>query len=133
MLRLTEVRLGLNHREAELKAAILRALGVPEPEMLGYRMRRRGYDARKSGEVLFVYTLDVEVKDEAALLKRFHHSHHITHAPDETYRYPVRAPANLKTRPVVIGTGPGGLFAALSLARMGFRPIILERGKIVRE
>src|SRR3990172_2502350 len=133
MLRLTEIKLDLDQSAAALKTAILRTLGIPEPELLGYRKRRRGYDARKSGEIRFVYTLDVEVKDEAALLKRFHHSHHITHAPDETYRYPLRAPANLKTRPVVIGTGPCGIFAGLSLARMGFKPIILERGKIVRE
>ncbi|GAB4509244.1 MAG: NAD(P)/FAD-dependent oxidoreductase [Sulfuricaulis sp.] len=133
MLRLTEVRLGLNHHETELKAAILRVLEIPEPELLDYRIRRRGYDARKSGEVLFVYTLDVEVGDEATLLMRLHHSHHITRAPDETYRYPTRAPTDLKTRPVVIGTGPCGIFAGLSLARMGFKPIILERGKIVRE
>jgi hypothetical protein len=133
VLRLTEIKLDLDHSEAALKAAILRALGIPEPELLGWHARRRGYDARKSGEISFVYTLDVEVRDEAALLKRLHHGHHVTHVPDETYRYPVRAPANLKTRPVVIGTGPCGLFAGLSLARMGFRPIILERGKIVRE
>ncbi|MCR4346215.1 MAG: hypothetical protein NUV55_03260 [Sulfuricaulis sp.] len=133
MLRLTEVKLGLNHREDELKAAILRMLGIPEPELLDYRMRRRGYDARQSGEVLFVYTLDVEVKDEAALLKRFHGSRHLARAPDEIYRYPVQAPTNNKMRPVVIGTGPCGIFAGLSLARMGFKPIILERGKNVRE
>ncbi len=133
VLRLTEIKLDLDHPEAALKTAILRTLGIPEPELLGYRIRRRGYDARKSGEVVFVYTLDVEVKDEAALLKKFHHSHHITKAPDETYHYPAHAPANLKARPVVIGTGPCGIFAGLSLARMGFKPIILERGKIVRE
>ena len=92
MLRLTEVRLGLDHRETELKAVILRTLGIPEPELRGWHIRRRGYDARKSGEILFVYTLDVEVEDEAALLKKFHRSHHITRAPDETYHYPVRAP-----------------------------------------
>src|SRR3989344_4634241 len=133
MLRFTEIRLGLDHGEADLKDAILRALGIPEPELLGWHVRRRGYDARKSGEVVFVYTLDVEVRDEAALLKRLHGNHRITHAPDETYHYPVQAPTNIKTRPVVIGTGPCGLFAGLSLARMGFRPIILERGKSVRE
>ena len=133
MLRLTEVKLGLNHREDELKAEILRTLGIPEPELLGYRMHRRGYDARQSGEVLFVYTLDIEIKDEAALLKRFHGSRHIAPTPDETYRYPVQAPTNFKARPVVIGTGPCGIFAGLSLARMGFKPIILERGKSVRE
>ncbi|MCR4302305.1 MAG: hypothetical protein NUV51_11895, partial [Sulfuricaulis sp.] len=109
MLRLTEVKLGLNHREDELKAAIQRMLGIPEPELLGYRLRRRGYDARNSGEVRFVYTLDVEVKDEASLLKRFHGSRHLTRAPDEIYHYPVQAPTNNKLRPVVIGTGPCGI------------------------
>src|SRR3989344_4264235 len=133
MLRLTEVRLGLNHREAELKAAILRALGISEPELLGYHVRRRGYDARKASEVVFVYTPDAEVKAEPALLARFKHSQHIRKAPDETYHYPVQAPTHAKTRPVVIGTGPCGLFAGLSLARMGFRPLILERGKDVRD
>jgi uncharacterized FAD-dependent dehydrogenase len=133
MLRLTEIRLGLDHGEAELKAAILRALKISEAELLGYHVRRRGYDARKASDVVFVYTLDAEVRDEPALLARFKHSPHIRQAPDETYRYPVQAPANLGTRPVIIGTGPCGLFAGLSLARMGFRPLILERGKEVRE
>ncbi|MEK7206606.1 MAG: NAD(P)/FAD-dependent oxidoreductase [Pseudomonadota bacterium] len=133
MLRLTEVKLGLGHSEADLKATILSTLGISEPELLGYHIRRRGYDARKSDEIAFVYTLDVEVRDEAALLQRFPHGQHIRKAPDETYLYPVQAPANLKTRPVVIGTGPCGLFAGLALARMGFKPIVLERGKGARE
>jgi uncharacterized FAD-dependent dehydrogenase len=133
VLRLTEIKLDLDHSEAALRNAILRALGIAEPELLGYRVRRRGYDARKSGEILFVYTLDAEVRDETALLEKFRHSHRIARAPDETYHYPVQAPADVSTRPVVIGTGPCGLFAGLSLARMGFRPILLERGKIVRE
>ncbi|MGA9031644.1 MAG: NAD(P)/FAD-dependent oxidoreductase [Sulfuricaulis sp.] len=133
MLRLTEIRLGLDHRESELKAAILCALGISEPELLGYHVHRRGYDARKSGQVVFVYTLDAEIKDEPGLLARFRHSQHIRQAPDETYHYPVQAPANFGKRPVVIGTGPCGLFAGLSLARMGFKPLILERGKEVRE
>jgi uncharacterized FAD-dependent dehydrogenase len=133
VLRLTEIKLDLDHPEAALKTAILRALGISEPELLGYHVRRRGYDARKSGQVVFVYTLDAEVKDEPALLARFRHSQHIRKAPDETYYYPVQAPANFGKRPVVIGTGPCGLFAGLSLARMGFKPLILERGKEVRE
>jgi hypothetical protein len=133
MLRLAEIRLDLNHPEAALKTAILKTLQIPEQQLLGFWVRRRGYDARKSGEVVFVYTLDAEVRDEAALLARFKHSQHIRKAPDEIYHYPAQAPANIKTRPVVIGTGPCGLFAGLSLARMGFRPLILERGKDVRE
>lgn len=133
MLRLTEVKLSLDHSETELKAVILRTLGIPEHELLGFLIRRRSYDARQSGEIMFVYTLDVETNNEATLLQRFRHSRHVMPAPDETYRYPVQAHANIKRRPVIIGTGPCGIFAGLSLARMGFKPIILERGKAVRQ
>ena len=72
MLRLTEIRLGLEHTEAELRAAMLRALGIAEAELVAWHVRRRGYDARRSGEIVFVYTLDVEVRDEAALLAKLH-------------------------------------------------------------
>jgi hypothetical protein len=133
MLRLTEVRQPLDHDAAALRDAILRALGIAADELLAYHVRRRGYDARTGGGIRFVYTLDVETRDEAGLLKRFRGSRHLGPAPDETYRYPVTAPARARTRPVVIGSGPCGLFAALALARMGFEPIVLERGRIVRE
>jgi uncharacterized FAD-dependent dehydrogenase len=101
--------------------------------LLGYRARRRGHDARKPGVIAFVYTLDVEVRNEAALLTKFRGSPHIGPAPDETYRYPVQAAAPPITRPVVIGSGPCGVFAGLSLARMGLKPLILERGRSVRQ
>ena len=93
VLRLTEIKLDLDHSEAALRNAILRALGIPEPELLGYRVRRRGYDARKSGEILFVYTLDAEVRDETALLEKFRHSHRIARAPDE--KRTLHAPAEI--------------------------------------
>ncbi len=133
MLRLTEIRLAFDHGADALTTAILQTLAIPAADLIGYTVRRRGYDARQAGELRFVYTLDVEVRDEAALLKKFRHGRHVAKTPDETYYYPVRAPENVRTRPVVIGTGPCGVFAGLSLARMGFRPILLERGRRVRE
>ncbi len=132
MLRLTEIKLDLDHDEAALRAAILRVLAVPETALMVYRIRRRGYDAR-GGVTRFVYTLDVTVHDEQRLLKKFDRNPRVAPAPDETYRYPTQAGGVPRSRPVVIGTGPCGLFAALSLARMGLKPLVLERGRAVRQ
>jgi uncharacterized FAD-dependent dehydrogenase len=131
MLRLTEIRLPLDHPQEDLKAAILKRLGIAASELLSFSLFRRGYDARKRNAIVLVYTVDVEVKNEAAQLKK--NLPHIASAPDMSYRVVAQAPQGLSERPVVIGTGPCGIFAGLLLAQMGFRPIILERGKAVRE
>ncbi|MEC5396369.1 NAD(P)/FAD-dependent oxidoreductase [Uliginosibacterium sp. H1] len=133
MLRLTEVRLPLDHPEDALPAAILKRLGVPAQDLLGFTVFRRGYDARKPSAIILTYTLDVTLKDEAAVLKRLAGDRHVTVAPDTGYKFVAQAPAGFSKRPVVIGFGPCGIFAALLLAQMGFRPIVLERGKAVRE
>ncbi|MGH8808420.1 MAG: NAD(P)/FAD-dependent oxidoreductase [Noviherbaspirillum sp.] len=133
MLRLTNVILSLDHSEADLPAAILARLKISADEMVGYTIFRRGYDARKRSAITLVYTIDVEVKNEESLLARMSGVPHVGPAPDTSYKFVGRAPANLPKRPVVIGFGPCGIFAALILAQMGFRPIILERGKVVRE
>ncbi|TAK92611.1 MAG: NAD(P)/FAD-dependent oxidoreductase [Burkholderiaceae bacterium] len=133
MLRLTEVQLPLDHDEAALPAAILARLQIAAAELTGFIVFRRGYDARKKSNIHLVYTLDVEVRNEAQLLERHHGNPHIKPTPDTSYKFVTQAPANLKSRPVVIGTGPCGIFAGLLLAQMGFRPILLERGKPVRE
>jgi hypothetical protein len=131
MLRLTEIRLPLDHPADALQAAILQRLGIAAPALKRYALFRRGYDARKKNAIVFVYTVDVEVENEAALLKK--KLPHVALAPDMAYRYVAHAPADLQERPVVIGLGPCGIFAGLLLAQMGFKPIILERGKAVRE
>jgi len=133
MLRLTEVKLPLDHAEGELKAAILRRLGMGTDRLRGFSIFRRGFDARKPARILFVYTLDVDVENEAAILAKFRNDPHVKPAPDTSYHFVAQAPEGFSRRPVVIGTGPCGLFAGLILAQMGFKPIILERGKAVRE
>ncbi|HEU0219573.1 MAG TPA: NAD(P)/FAD-dependent oxidoreductase [Gallionella sp.] len=191
MLRLTEIKLPLAHAEGEIKAAILKRLGIADDELISHVVFKRGVDARKKSHVLFIYTLDVELRNEAAILERFKNDPHIKPAPDTTYHFVTHAPSGFiskvkqggdeqttqKTnvsayanfacevkperaaaatvhsarqgvseeanavpsmkwkpkRPVVIGMGPAGLFAGLLLAQMGFRPLILERGKAVRE
>ena len=132
MLRLTELKLPLDHPETELEAALLERLGVAAADLVAFSVFRRAVDARKKSAIALIYTLDIEVRDEKALLRRLKGDRNVSVAPDMDYRFVTRAPADA-ARPVIIGTGPCGLLAALVLAQMGFRPIILERGKVVRE
>jgi uncharacterized FAD-dependent dehydrogenase len=133
MLRLTELKLPLDHSEPELRSAILERLNIRSEALVGYTVFRRAWDARKRSAVALIYTIDVQVKDEASMLRGRSGQRHIARTPDTSYRFPARAPSQLSSRPVVIGAGPCGLFAALTLAQMGFRPVIIERGKVVRE
>ncbi len=133
MLRITEIKLPLDHAPEELQAALLHKLGIPAGDLIGFTIYRRGFDARKKNEIFLVYTLDAEVENEAKLLTKFADDHRVNLKPDMTYQFVAHAPAELKSRPVVIGMGPCGFMAALTLAQMGFKPIVLERGKAVRE
>jgi uncharacterized FAD-dependent dehydrogenase len=133
MLRITEIKLPLTHEQGEIKAALLKKLGIPEAELTEFSIFKRGVDARKANAILLVYSLDVSLKDEARVLVRFKHDPHVRPAPDTSYHFVAHAPAALKERPVVVGFGPAGIFAALILAQSGFRPLVLERGKAVRE
>jgi len=133
MLRLTELKLPLNHPDEALEPALLQRLHIAKTDLLSWQIIRRGHDARKRTAILLIYTIDFAVKDEAALLRRHPGDRHLGPAPDTRYQFVARAPENSPNRPVVIGAGPCGLMAGLILAQMGFRPIILERGKIVRE
>jgi hypothetical protein len=137
MLRLTELRLPLDHPEGAIEAAVRARLGLAAGELRRVQVARRAWDARKKSDIHLVYSVDIEVADEPALLRRAARDRTLARTlapkPDATYRHVARAPAAGWRRPVVIGTGPCGLFAALILAEMGFRPIILDRGKVVRE
>ena len=133
MLRLTEIKLPLIHAEGEIRTAIIKRLGIADDELISYVVFKRGVDARKKSNIQFTCTLDVAVRDETAILERFNNDPHVSIAPDTSYHFVAQAPQNLTSRPIVIGMGPAGLFAGLILAQMGFRPLILERGKAVRE
>ena len=133
MLRLTDIKLSLDHPKSELEAAILKKLGIQPEDLLGYSVFKRSYDARRKNDIKLIYTLTVEVKHEKEILRRKHKDNTIRLAPDTGYKFVTQAPENLRQRPVVVGSGPCGLFAGLVLAQMGFDPIILERGKPVRE
>ncbi|SBT06754.1 conserved hypothetical protein [Candidatus Propionivibrio aalborgensis] len=139
MLRITDLRLPLEHPPEALKAAAARRLGLPETAIRSISVFKRSHDARKKYALSFIYTVDVEVgvvsesedDNDAALLDKFADDQKIRPTPDTSYHFVAKA--HLATRPVIIGFGPAGIFAALVLAQMGFRPLVLERGKAVRE
>jgi len=133
MLRLTELKLPLDHAPQDLEAAVRERLGVAPGDLFGFEVVRRAHDARRKAQILTVYSVDATVRDEAEVLKRLAGDIRVQLAPDTTYRPVAHAPADLTRRPIVIGAGPCGLFAGLILAEMGFKPIILDRGKVVRE
>jgi uncharacterized protein len=149
MLRLTELRLPLDHADDALRPAVLARLGLAEADLRQLHVARRGYDARRKSAIELVYTVDVDLDpdrlSDTALLARHAGDHHLKPAPDTAYRPVAEMPEDFwppvsrqgtgagPHRPVVVGFGPCGLFAALILAQMGLRPIVLERGKAVRE
>ncbi len=137
MLRITELRLPLDHAEAALRLAVVARLGVADADLLSFQVFRRAWDARRKSAILLIYTIDCEVRDEVAVLAAHPGDPHLKPAPDTRYRFVGHAPADFsaqqRPRPVVVGFGPCGIFAALVLAQMGLRPIVLERGREVRQ
>ena len=137
MIRLNELRLSIDHAPEDLEAVICKKLAILAKDLIRYEVFKRSYDARKNNILSFIYTLDLSVKDEEAVLKRLAHDPHIRLSPDTRYHFVAHFDSHIKPqsalRPVVIGFGPCGIFAALTLAQMGLKPIVLERGKPVRE
>jgi uncharacterized FAD-dependent dehydrogenase len=137
MLRIAGLRLPLEHDDAALRAAIVARLRIHDAQLRAFTVHKKSWDARKKSAIAWVYTVDCEVGDEEKLLGRNAKDAHVSRTPDMRYRPLGHAPegffAGDRPRPVVVGFGPCGIFAALVLAQMGLRPIVLERGKRVRE
>jgi uncharacterized FAD-dependent dehydrogenase len=138
MLRLSEIRLPLNHDDGELSAYIVKKLDIAPAQLLGFTIFKRSYDARNKN-ISLDYLLDVELSPELekALLEKFSGQRFIRPSPDTSYHFVAQAKANFpakeQQRPIVIGFGPCGILAALILAQMGLKPIVLERGQEVRQ
>lgn len=133
MLRLTEIKLPLDHADDAIEKAILSKLAITKDDLIEFTVFKRGYDARKKSNIFLIYTLDITTDKESVLLEKFTKDPHVKATPDMEYKFVAQAPKKLKHRPVVIGMGPCGLFVGLVLAQMGFNPIILERGKEVKK
>src|SRR3954471_19384416 len=140
MLRITELRLPLAHAQDALRPAIVARLGVRDADLASFTVFKRSYDARKKTAIVLIYTVDCALAvDESAVLARWAGDPHVRVSPDTNYRFVGQAAdgffegTSARRRPVVVGFGPCGIFAALILAQMGLRPIVLERGKEVRE
>jgi len=131
MIRLTELRLPLDHSDDALREAILQRLCVPSEALTAFTIARRGYDARKRGRIMLIYSVDCAVEDEDAVLAAHENTVSVMPTPEISYKALSAEPGPL--RPVVIGAGPCGVMAALVLAQAGLKPIVIERGKIVRE
>ncbi len=137
VLRLSELKLPLDHPQEAVEAAILQRLRISADQLISYKLVKRSIDARRHQRIQLIYSVDVAVQAEPALLRRHSSNQRIRKAPDTRYRFATKAPKAFPSqeceRPVVVGAGPCGYFAALLLAQMGFRPLLLERGQAVKE
>ncbi len=134
MIRISELKLPLNHPEPALREAILARLGIANSDLVDFTVFKRSYDARKKSAIVLIYAIDVEVRNEAAVLARLGKDQYVGPSPDTSYQFVTTGkPAPGTPRPVVVGMGPCGMFVALILAQMGLNPLVLERGKVVRE
>ncbi|MDN5322475.1 MAG: uncharacterized protein PWQ67_929 [Clostridia bacterium] len=130
MLRVTGIKIAITKNQQEsIKRELIRRLKISPEELVNYRIFKQSIDARKSNMIYLVYTVDVEVANENKVLKRCNNEVKIT--PDLDYKYVQPGTVTLYNRPIIVGTGPAGLFCGLVLAQMGYKPVLLERGKDV--
>lgn len=131
ILRIHQIKLEIDEDERKLKAAAATKLGINEKDILNIEIARKSIDARNKNRIFFVYSIDVKLRDEGEFMLK--ENRDIQKIDKITYSIPPMGDKPLKSRPIIIGSGPAGLFAGLILAKAGFSPLILERGKPVEE
>jgi len=133
MIRIHQIKLKPDHTQKELELKLLRLLRINESELLSYHVRKQSLDARKKPDIFYSYTVDARIRDEAALPKRIQADKNFSFVTEAPYQFPASGTAGLKNRPVIVGSGPAGLFCAYMLAANGYRPLLIERGAPVEE
>lgn len=131
MIRISQIKLPVDHDDQALLQAAARELKLPSEKIERLTIQKKSIDARKK-PISYVYTVDVKVKGEEKLLKKLH-NRNVTRTEKKRYQFPEPGSERLEHRPVIVGTGPAGLFCGLMLARSGYRPILLERGETARK
>lgn len=131
MIRITQIKLKMEHTEEDLKKQIAKLLRILEEELVSYTILKKSIDARKKKDIFYVYNIEAKVADEKNVMKRIYNVN-ITISDKPKYQYTPSGQEEMKHRPVIIGCGPAGLFCALMLARNGYNPIVIERGDEVQ-
>ncbi|OYO43082.1 FAD-dependent oxidoreductase, partial [Lachnotalea glycerini] len=132
MIRIQQIKLNPGHTKEELITKASKALRIKQDLIKEYNIIKQSIDARKKSEIKLIYTIDVTVDNETEVLKHVH-DNNITASKEIPYRFPNTGEKSLSKRPIIIGSGPAGLFCALLLSENGFCPILLERGECVEE
>ncbi len=128
MIRIEQLKLPVPHETEALRYKILKTLRIKEADLVSYEIRRASLDARRKPELYHIYTVDVHAKNEKQILKKIKNRQISYKEKEPAYKNVPVGMGKLPCRPVIIGTGPAGLFCGYELARMGYRPILLERG-----
>ncbi len=132
MIRIGQLKVNVPHTQGDLEQEILKVLKIKQSDLISWELVKQSVDARKKPQIKFVYTVDVKVKGQESVLRRAKAAN-IQKAEKKEYHFPKQGSCRLSRRPVIIGTGPAGLFCGLALARAGYCPVILERGDCVEE
>ena len=133
MIRVRQVKVRIEkNSEEELKKQLALMLKVNVTDILNIKIGKKSLDARKKNEVYYVYEVDVEVDNEKIILNK-NKSNDIFSAPKEEYKFNMTGKEKLENRPIVVGSGPAGLFSAYMLSINGYKPLVIERGECVEE